>query len=143
MSRGATTADDDDGGQVKTATGASAWALGLLILLPVPLLGATLAGLGMATAHRSLSRQGPLAAQNAAAARRWGMLFLLVSTGLLVLQVVVRVPSVIRQEAVDLLPMGIPILLYVLVCAIHLVVVVIGMTQASRGEVAFSRRAAS
>lgn len=130
----------------RTATGVSAWALGLLVLLPVPMLGSLAAGGAMVAAYGSLSRQGPLAKTNAASARRWGAGFLLVSTALLVLQLALSVPRLFgTPEPVGFLPLGIPIVLYVLVCIVHLVVVVRGTLQARRGEVArlpFLRRAA-
>lgn len=120
----------------RTATGASAWALGLLVLLPVPMLGSLAAGGAMVAAYGSLSRQGPLAKANAASARRWGTGFLLVSTALLVLQLALSVPRLFgTPEPVGFLPLAIPILLYVLVCLVHLVVVVRGTLQARRGEV--------
>jgi hypothetical protein len=130
----------------RTATGVSAWALGLLVLLPVPMLGSLAAGGAMVAAYGSLSRQGPLAKTNAASARRWGAGFLLVSTALLVLQLALSVPRLFgTPEPVGFLPLGIPIVLYVLVCIVHLVVVVRGTLQARRGEVVrlpFLRRAA-
>lgn len=130
----------------RTATGVSAWALGLLVLLPVPMLGSLAAGGAMVAAYGSLSRQGPLAKANAASARRWGTGFLLVSTALLVLQLALSVPRLFgTPEPVGFLPLGIPIVLYVLVCIVHLVVVVRGTLQARRGEVVrlpFLRRAA-
>lgn len=119
----------------RTATGVSAWALGLLVLLPVPMLGSLAAGGAMVAAYGSLSRQGPLAKANAASARRWGAGFLIVSTALLVLQLAVSVPRLFgTPEPVGFLPLGIPIILYALVCVVHLVVVVRGTLQARRGE---------
>jgi len=120
----------------RTATGESAWAVGLLVLLPVPMLGSLAAGGAMVAAYGSLSRQGPLAKANAASARRWGGIFLLVSTGLLVLQLALSVPRLFgTPDPVGFLPLGIPIVLYVLVCVVHLVVVVRGTVRARRGEV--------
>ncbi|WP_193598437.1 DUF4870 domain-containing protein [Microbacterium sp. YJN-G] len=120
----------------REATGVSAWALGLLVLLPVPLLGALAAGGAMVAAYGSLSRQGPLAKANAAAARRWGAIFLIVSTGLLVLQLALSVPRLFgTPEPVGFLPLGIPILLYATVCLVHLVVVIVATLRARRGEV--------
>lgn len=120
----------------RPATGVSAWALGLLILLPIPLLSSLAAGGGMIAAYESLSRQGPLAKANAASARRWGTGFLIVSTGLLLLQLALSVPRLFgTPEPVGFLPLGIPILLYGLVCVVHLVVAVRGTMQARRGEI--------
>ncbi|MFD5224957.1 hypothetical protein ACFWHT_04965 [Microbacterium sp. NPDC058342] len=120
----------------RPATGVSAWALGLLILLPVPLLGPLAAGGAMVAAYGTLSRQGPLAKTNAAAARRWGLIFLITSTSLLLIQLVwgllrLAAPPV---EATGFFPQGIPITLYVLVCVVHLVVVILGTLRARRGE---------
>lgn len=122
----------------KEATGVSAWALGLLILLPVPMLGSLASGGAMVAAYGSLSRQGPLAKANATAARRWGALFLVVSTGLLALQLIlglIRLTASPGEAASGFLPQGLPILLYVLVCVMHLVVVILGTLRARRGEV--------
>ena len=119
------------------ATGASAWALGLLVLLPVPFLGPLAAGGGMIAAHDSLSRQGPVAKQNAALARSWGRLFLIVSTALLLLQLIVGLVRLTQPSApaTGLLPQGIPLLLYVMVCVVHLVVVLVALRRARRGQI--------
>ncbi|WP_309066612.1 hypothetical protein [Microbacterium sp.] len=120
----------------RPATGASAWALGLLVLLPIPLLGPLAAGGGMVAAYGSLSRQGPLAAANARSAKRWGTFFLLVSTGLLVLQLGIAVALLwMPPQPRGLFPVAIPMTLYVVVCVVHLVVVIVGTLRARRGEV--------
>jgi hypothetical protein len=119
------------------ATGASAWALGLLVLLPIPFLGALAAGGGMIAAYGSLSRQGALAKQNAALARSWGRLFLIVSTALLLVQLSLGIVRLTQPSAAasGLLPQGIPLLLYAIVCVVHLVVVLVALRRARRGEV--------
>lgn len=121
----------------RQATGASAWALGLLVLLPIPLLGSLAAGGGMIAAYGSLSRQGPLAKRNAAAARSWGRLFLITSTALLVAQLVLGLVRLTQPSAPasGFFPQGIPLTLYVAVCLVHLVVVVVALRRARRGEV--------
>lgn len=121
----------------REATGVSAWALGLLILLPVPMLGSLASGGAMVAAYGSLSRQGPLAKANAAAAKRWGAIFLVVSTGLLVFQLILGLIrlAVPAGQAPGFFPQGLPIVLYVLVCLVHLVVVIMGTLRAWRGEV--------
>ncbi|WP_309127969.1 hypothetical protein [Microbacterium sp.] len=123
-------------GPARQATGVSAWALGLLVLLPIPLLGSLAAGGAMVAAYGSLSRQGPLAKANAASAKRWGTWFLFVSTGLLVLHLALTVPLFwLPSEARGFFPLGIPITLYALVCVVHLVVVIGATMRARRGEV--------
>lgn len=121
----------------RQATGASAWALGLLILLPIPMLGSLAAGGAMVAAYESLSRQGPVARANAAAARRWGAVFLVVSTGLLLVQLLLGVWRLWGQDEASsgLLPVGIPIVLYAVVCVVHLVVVIVMLPRVRRGEV--------
>ncbi|WP_298867883.1 hypothetical protein [uncultured Microbacterium sp.] len=121
----------------REATGVSAWALGLLILIPVPMLGALASGGAMIAAYGTLSKQGELAKVNAAAARRWGLTFLVVSTGLLVAQLVIGIVRLITHAtgAPGFLPLGIPIGLYFLVCVVHVMVVVVGTMRARRGEV--------
>jgi len=121
----------------RQATGASAWALGLLVLLPIPMLGALAAGGAMIAAYDSLSRQGPVARANAAAARRWGAVFLVVSTGLLVLQLVLGLLRLGGQPmtVAGILPVGLPILLYFAVCVVHLVVVIVVLQRVRRGEI--------
>ena len=122
-------------GAGRPATGVSAWALGFLVLLPIPLLGPLAAGGGMVAAYGTLSVQGPLAKANAASAKRWGSFFLIVSTALLVLQLSLTVPRLITPgPSVGFFPLGVPIMLYVLVCVIHLVVVTVGTVRAARGQ---------
>lgn len=120
----------------RQATGVSAWALGYLVLLPIPLMGPLAAGGAMVAAYGTLSVQGPLAKANAASAKRWGTMFLLVSTALLLLQFALTIPRLIMPSPeVGFFPLGIPIVLYLVVCVVHLVVVTIGTVRASRGEV--------
>ncbi|MFD5215690.1 DUF4870 domain-containing protein [Microbacterium sp. NPDC058345] len=123
-------------GTAREATGVSAWALGLLVLLPIPLLGPLAAGGAMVAAYGSLSRQGPLAKANAAAARRWGVVFLIVTTGLLVLQLVLGLIRLSQPSAAasGFFPQGLPITIYAVVCLVHLVVVIVATVRARRGE---------
>ena len=121
----------------RTATGASAWAMGLLALLPIPILGPIAAGGGMIAAYGPLSRQGPLAKQNAAAARSWGRVFLVSSTLLLLAQLVIGLVRMTQPsaEASGFFPQGIPLALYLVVCGVHVVVVLLGLRRARRGEI--------
>lgn len=124
-------------GSSAPATGASAWALGLLVLLPIPFLGPLAAGGGMIAAYGSLSRQGALAKQNAAVARSWGRMFLITSTSLLVVQLVLGLVRMAQPsaQAAGFFPQGIPLALYIVVCVAHLVVVIVALRRARRGEV--------
>lgn len=121
----------------RPVTGASAWAWGLLVLLPVPLLGPLLAGSGMVASHRSLAREGGVAKANAESARRWGKAFLTVTTVLVVAQLVWGLIRFTQPSsaASGFFPQGIPITLYALVCVVHLVVVIFAVLRARRGEV--------
>ena len=118
-------------------TGASAWAWGLLVLLPLPLLGPLLAGGGMVASYRSLAREGEVAKANAESARQWGALFLIVSTALLVAQLVWGLIRMAQPgaPASGFFPQGIPITLYVVVCVVHLVVVILAVLRARQGRI--------
>lgn len=107
------------------------------MLLPVPLLGPLLAGCGMVASYGSLSRQGQLAKENAASARSWGLIFLVTSTALLVVQLGLGLMRMAQPSAAasGFFPQGIPIVLYVLVCVVHLVIVILAVLRARRGEV--------
>lgn len=121
----------------RSATGMSAWAWGLMVLLPVPLLGPLLAGVAMVASYGSLSRQGAVAKANAASARRWGVIFLVVSTSLLLVQLVWGLIRMAQPSAMasGFFPQGIPITLYAVVCVVHLVVVIVALRRARRGEI--------
>lgn len=121
----------------RPVTGVSAWAWGLLVLLPLPLLGPLLAGGGMVASYRSLAREGAVAKANATSARQWGALFLIVSTGLLVAQLVWGLIRMTQPSAPasGFFPQGIPITLYAIVCVVHLVVVIAAVVRARRGEI--------
>lgn len=121
----------------RSVTGASAWAWGLLVLLPVPLLGPLVAGGGMVASYRSLAREGEVAKANAASARRWGTTFLCVTTALLVVQLAWGLIRMTQPSAPasGFFPQGIPITLYALTCVVHLVVVIFAVLRARRGQV--------
>lgn len=91
----------------------------------------------MVASYGSLSRQGELAKQNAAAARTWGLIFLVTSTVLLLVQLGLGLMRMVQPSAAasGFFPQGLPIVLYALVCVIHLVVVIFAVLRARRGEV--------
>lgn len=106
------------------------WALGLLAYIPVPLVSMVIAGIAMAAVYPSQRRRSPVAAENARRAANWGLTVILVVVLMLVavavLSLVLTGPGagpVVPLLAV--IPLGIA----------HLVVVVLGIMRANRGQV--------
>lgn len=111
------------------------WALGFLVFVPIPFLGALAAAIAMPAAYRSTARHGGVAAANARSAANWGITFGIVSIGLLVLHIIVMVMLVPRGGVSEFYPFGTAITLYLAVCVLHVVLVIIGSVRASQGKV--------
>lgn len=116
-------------------TGTVAWAMGFLIFIPIPLLGALVAGIVMPAVYSAASKGSDIARANARSAANWGLTFLLVSTILIVTHFVLLF-TLTRDEPVrDFYPLGIPITLYLLICVAHVVLTIIGTVRAAQGNV--------
>ena len=111
------------------------WALGLLILFPVPFLGGLLSGIAMAVSGGASRRFGGVARENARAALNWGLTYLLVSTVLIVSHFVILFTLTEDSPATGFYPIGIPITVYFALSLLHLVLVIVGMVRASSGKV--------
>lgn len=111
------------------------WALGLLVVLPMPFVGGIASGIAMATSGSRSLRYGGLARENARAALNWGVTYLLVSTALLVTHFVVLFVVTGGQAVRAFYPLGIPITAYFALSLAHLVIVIVGMVRASSGGV--------
>lgn len=117
----------------RPATGAISWGLGFLLYIPIPVVSAIVTGVVMASVYGSQRRLGPVAEGNARNAANWGLTLTLgtvVSFGLTAI-LAVLLGGTVR----GFFPIGTPILLYVALCIAHLVVIIVGLTRASRGEV--------
>lgn len=110
------------------------WALGLLILFPVPFLGGLLSGIAMAVSGGASRRFGGVARENARAALNWGLTYLLVSTVLIVSHFVILF-TLTEDSPTGFYPIGIPITVYFALSLLHLVLVIVGMVRASSGKV--------
>ena len=121
--------------QAAPARGLLPWVLGFLILLPIPFLGGLVSGIAMASSGGSARRVGGPAAENARSALNWGLTYLLVSTLLVILHVVLLVALTVHQPATGFYPLGIPITLYFAVSLLHLVLVIVGTVRVSSGGV--------
>lgn len=110
------------------------WALGLLILIPVPFVGGFASGIAMAVSGGASRRFGGVASENARAAANWGLTYLLVSTVLLVSHFVILFSLTADSPSGDFYPIGIPITIYFALSVLHLVLVIVGMVKASGGK---------
>lgn len=121
--------------QAAAARGLLPWVLGFLILIPIPFLGGLVSGIAMAASGGSSRRAGGAAAENARSALNWGLTYLMVSTLLIILHVVLLIGLTVQQPATGFYPLGIPITLYFAVSLLHLVLVIVGTVRVSSGGV--------
>ena len=115
------------------ATGSVAWGLGFLAFIPIPVLSMIGAGIVMASVYGSQRRNGPVAEGNARNAANWGLTVIvvtIVSFGLTVL-----LAALFGGSSRGFFPIGTPILLYLAVCVAHLVVIIVGLSRAGKGQV--------
>ncbi len=121
------------GAPAKPATGSTAWGLGFLGLIPIPVFGMIIAGVVMASVYGSQRRRGPVAEGNARNAANWGLTLIvgtIVSFGLSGV-----LAGMFGETSRGFFPVGSPILLYIELCVAHLVVIIVGLSKASKGQV--------
>jgi uncharacterized Tic20 family protein len=114
--------------------GLMSYGLGFLGWIPIPFVGLIIGGVAMFAARASVSRRGPIAAQNARAAANWGLTIIVAIVALVVLQILLASIAA-ATDARGFLPTGLPILLILLVGPVHLVVLILGLVNASKGRV--------
>ena len=71
-------------------SGAVAWGLGLLAIVPFPFVSAVAASVTMAAVGRAQRKNGPVAAANGRNAANWGLTYLALSVPLIVVHFVVQ-----------------------------------------------------
>lgn len=111
------------------------WVLGFLIFVPFPFVGGLASGIAMAVSGGSSRRAGGPARENARSALNWGLTYLLVSTLLLVLHIVLLFTLTRGSGASGFFPIGIPITVYFAISVLHVVLVIIGTVRVSSGKV--------
>lgn len=109
--------------------------MGFLIFIPIPFLSALAAGVAMPAVRGTTLRGGDVARENGRSAANWGLTFLLVSTGLLVLHFVLLFALTGGGGVRDFFPLGIPITCYLVVCVLHVVLTIIGTARAAAGRI--------
>lgn len=119
------------GGMYRPATGALPWGLGLLILIPIPVLSALVASIAMLIAGRSARHKGPLAEANGRHAANWGLTYLLLTVVLIGAHVAILF-ALGGEGSTTFFPIGIPITLWLIAGVVHLVVTIIGLVKASK-----------
>jgi uncharacterized Tic20 family protein len=110
------------------------WVLGFLIFIPFPFVGGLASGIAMAVSGGSSRRAGGVARENARSALNWGLTYLLVSTLLLVLHVVVLFSLGRGSGTTGFFPIGIPITIYFVISIVHVVLVIMGTVRVSSGK---------
>lgn len=113
-------------------TGSIAWGMGLLVLVPFPIVSTLLAGVLMIVLGRSQRKNGPLAAANGIRAANWGVTFLVVSVLLWVAHFAVLAAV---GSSTSFYPVGIPITILGVFTIAHIVVCALGLTKAKKGQV--------
>jgi hypothetical protein len=111
------------------------WALGFLILLPIPFFGGLASGVAMAVSGGSSWRVGGPARENARNALNWGLTYVMVSTLLVILHFVLLFTLTAETPTSSFYPLGIPITIYFALSIVHLVLVIMGTVRASSGKV--------
>lgn len=111
------------------ATGAGTYAWGLLGLFPLVGASGVVAGLSMAAAYRWRRGTSPLATANGKVAANWGLTF---ASAAALLLVAMSVTGYLGSGGDGVV---VVVLALVALHVLHLVVVVLGMQKASRGEV--------
>lgn len=117
----------------RPATGALPWGLGLLVLFPIPVLGALAATVAMLIAGRSARHKGPLAAANGRHAANWAITYLLLTILLIGAHVLILI-LIEGRGVTGFFPVGIPITLWLIVSVAHFVITVIGLFKASKNQ---------
>ena len=123
------------GAPQKPATGTLSWVMGFLVFLPIPFLGVIATGIVMASVYRTSAQKNAVAEANARSAANWGLTFLLVSTGLLILHFILLFALTADSPATGFYPLGIPITLYALILLLHVVLTIVGTVRSSSGKI--------
>jgi uncharacterized Tic20 family protein len=116
-------------------SGAIAWGLGLIALVPFPFGSALAATIVMAAVGRSQRKYGPVAAANGRNAANWGLTYLAASLPLIVLHVAVLYLLTRGAPQTHFFPIGIPITIWALVSLVFVIICIVGLTRSNKGQV--------
>jgi uncharacterized Tic20 family protein len=117
----------------RPATGSVAWGLGFLAFVPIPVVSMIIAGIAMASAYGAQRRNGPVAEGNARNAANWGLTVIAVTIVSFTLTAVFA--ALFGETSRGFLPIGAPILIWAALCVAHVVVIIIGVVKAGKGQV--------
>lgn len=121
--------DTDRGG-----TGTLPYLLGILGLLPLPILSQLIAGIAMAAVYPSQRGRSPVAAENARRAANWGLTVIVVTLGAIGLVLALQGLFGSGDAEQDVWVLW-PFLVVVALGTAHLVVVVVGLVHTAQGKV--------
>ena len=118
--------------------GTAAWAMGFLAYIPIPFFAQFVTGLVMAGVYPSHKKRGPIAQANARNAANWGLTYSILTVVFVGLAIVFA--SIVssggdaaseQSRALPFIPLG----LWLVLNLVHVVVVIVGTVQASKGAV--------
>jgi hypothetical protein len=115
--------------------GGAAWGVGLLALVPFPIVAPILTGILMAAIGRSQGRDGRVAAVNGRNAGNWGLTYTILSIILWTAHSLLLFLLTRDGPARDFFPIGTALTLWVVLTIVHVVLCIRGMLRAKRREV--------
>ncbi len=133
MPRSSTPGDPPGGaGYPPRRNGALPYGLGFLAYIPIPFFNFIITGIVMASVYQSQRKYGALASENARRAANWGLTMVTVMV-VMVISSLVMIPFVDGTEisGVAAIPIGIILPLGIA----HLVIIIMGLVKANRGDV--------
>jgi flagellar biosynthesis protein FliR len=116
-------------------SGAVAWGLGLLAIVPFPFVSAVAASVTMAAVGRAQRKNGSIAAANGRNAANWGLTYLALSVALIAVHFLVLHLFTQGAPQTHFFPIGIPITIWGLVSLVFVIVCIVGLSRSNKGAV--------
>lgn len=117
-------------------TGAMAWGLGLLVLIPIPFISAIVAGIAMIIAGLSQRQAGGIARENGRNAANWGVTFIVLTVllvgGHFILLFILTGDG---TKLTGFYPLGILLTVWAATVVTHIILSIAGIVRASRQQV--------
>ncbi|WP_053351792.1 DUF4870 domain-containing protein [Leucobacter musarum] len=118
----------------RPATGAAAWAVGLIACSFIPGVSAIAACIVMLIVGAQARKRGGLAEANGRAAMNWAFTYLFATIVLLIAHLALLLSLTDTEYARGFFPIGIPITIWLLLSIVHVVFSIVGLVRASSGK---------